>query len=150
MPGGINPWCRGCQAAHHQNTPLPDRRDYNLELRLKAFGMTVEQYRAMEAVHGGRCWLCGEFETFTNQDGSPRRLVIDHDHNCCPFDPTPQRPLCGKCIRGLCCMGCNRRVLGNVDAVGADKVFTYLAGAQTQAQAKILARGITGMSEISK
>ena len=36
----------------------------------------------------------------------------------------------GKCIRGLCCMGCNRRVLGNIDAVGADKVFDYLTGAQ--------------------
>jgi hypothetical protein len=136
---GYSSWCRDCQSVHHQSRPQADRRDYNLEVRLRAFGMTVEQYRAMEAAHGGRCWLCLEFETMTNQDGSPRRLVIDHDHNCCDFDPTPQHPLCGKCIRGLCCMGCNRRVLGSVDAVGADKVFSYLGTAQAAAQALLAA-----------
>ncbi len=130
---GHSSWCRSCQAAHASGKP--PRREYSLAYRCSAFGITVEQYRAMEAVHGGRCWLCLEFEAITCHDGSTRRLVIDHDHSCCGFDPTPQHPLCGKCIRGLCCQRCNRRVLGNVDAVGPDKVFRYLASAQDAAQA---------------
>jgi hypothetical protein len=130
-------WCRGCQHVHHQSRDVEQRRQYHLATRLKAFGLTVEQFRALEAVHDGRCWLCGEFEVLVNSDGETRRLGVDHDHSCCDFEPTPQRPLCGKCIRGLCCHRCNRQVLGNVEAVGADKVFAYLASAQAAAQAML-------------
>jgi len=132
---GRSSWCRACQASHHQAIPLEDRRRNSLASRLRAFGLTVEQYRSLEAVHGGRCWLCREFETLTNEDGSPRRLGVDHDHSCCDFDPTPQHPLCGRCNRGLCCARCNRRVLGHVDSVGLDKVVRYLSSAQELAQA---------------
>lgn len=131
---GYSSWCRDCQAVHHQNRPLDDRREYHLASRLRAFGLTIEQYRSLEAVHDGRCWLCGEFEMVT-KNGEAQRLSVEHDHSCCDFEPTPQHPLCGKCIRGLCCHRCNRQVLGNIEAVGADKVFRYLGSAQVAAQA---------------
>lgn len=127
-------WCRDCSKQHHQNRDVVLRREYHLANRLKAFALTVEQYWAMAARFGGRCWLCGEYETVA-KNGEVQRLSVDHDHSCCDFDPTPQHPLCGKCIRGLCCHNCNRLVLGNVERVGADKVFGYLAGAQAAAQA---------------
>jgi Recombination endonuclease VII len=130
-------WCKSCQSVYAGQQP--PRRDYALAYRCQAFGITVEQYRAMEALHDGRCWLCGQFEVITTKDGERRRLVIDHDHNCCDFDPTPQHPLCGKCIRGLCCQRCNRQLLGHVDAVGVQKVVTYLASAQAAAQALLTA-----------
>jgi Recombination endonuclease VII len=131
---GCVSWCRGCQRAHHLATDPELLQQQALVRRLKVFGLAVEQYRALEAVHGGRCWLCGEFEAVTKAGGIPR-LGVDHDHSCCNFEPTARRPLCGKCIRGLCCHRCNRQVLGNVESVGADKVFTYLASAQATAQA---------------
>lgn len=144
---GRGSWCKACQAVHASKQP--PRRDYALAYRCQAFGITVELYRAMEALHEGRCWLCGRFEVITTKDGERRRLVIDHDHNCCDFDPTPQNPLCGKCIRGLCCQRCNRQLLGHVDAVGVDNVVAYLTKAPASVEA-ILASGadLTGHDSI--
>jgi len=130
---GYCSWCRACQSTHAAGKP--PRYDYSLAWWCKLFGITVEQYRALEAVHDGRCWLCREFETLTRKDGTLRRLSIDHDHACCDFSPTPEHPLCGNCIRGLCCHNCNRQVLGNVERVGADRVFGYLASAKAMSQA---------------
>ena len=39
------------------------------------------------------CQLCG---------ATDRRLVIDHDHTCCP-----QEKACGRCVRGMICQPCN-------------------------------------------
>jgi hypothetical protein len=123
---GYSGWCRDCSRQHHQNRPVAQRREYGLTTRLKAFGLTVEQYRVLEAKFGGRCWLCREFETLRNPSGELQRLGVDHDHQCCDFDPSPQHPLCGRCVRGLCCFHCNMQVLGNLESVGVEKVMAYL------------------------
>jgi len=34
-----------------------------------------------------------------------KRLVVDHDHECCPDEKS-----CGKCVRGLLCNWCNRMI----------------------------------------
>lgn len=128
-------WCRSCRVAYNKTIPAEVKLERSLASCCRAAGITVEQYRLLEASHDGRCWLCGEFETVTYEDGTRQRLAIEHDRSCCNFSQTPQRPLCGKCVRGLCCHRCNRQVLGSVEAVGADKVFKYLASAQTAAQA---------------
>jgi hypothetical protein len=51
-------------------------------------------------------------------------LAVDHDHNCCPSKKT-----CGKCIRGLLCMDCNRG-LGYFrdDTARLDRAISYLGG----------------------
>lgn len=56
------------------------------------YRMTVEQYIDLFERQGGKCAICAE----------EKRLVIDHDHSCCPDKPT-----CGKCTRGLLCFKCN-------------------------------------------
>ncbi len=131
---GYFSWCRDCQARNHQNIPVETRRLRSLQSRCRAAGLSVEQYQVLASRFAGRCWLCGELETLVGEDGTPRRLSIDHDHSCCSFDQTPQHPLCGQCVRGLCCHRCNRQVLGNLEAVGAGKVFNYLAGSQAAVQ----------------
>lgn len=78
-------------------------------------GMTPEDYLRMEAEQGGVCKICGN-------DNNGRRLMVDHDHNCCPGAIT-----CGKCTRGLLCKNCNW-ALGNAkdDIILLKKMIKYL------------------------
>lgn len=59
------------------------------------FGITVEQYDALEAKQGGLCAIC------RRPCPSGRKLAVDHDH------------LTGR-VRGLLCMNCNQG-LGKFD-----------------------------------
>jgi hypothetical protein len=56
------------------------------DARFKVKGLTADHGLPME------CGLCG----------ATGRLVIDHDHTCCPGERT-----CGKCTRGFLCRGHN-------------------------------------------
>lgn len=71
---------------------------HNLKVR---YGITPDKYREMLKAQNGCCALCGI--------GSPgsyyKYFCIDHDHLCCPTHVS-----CGKCIRGLLCWQCNRRL----------------------------------------
>lgn len=69
------------------------RRERNL---VNKYGLLQEDYDRILAEQGGGCANCG----LTNDDG--RQLAVDHDHACCPGDKS-----CGKCVRGLLCVGCN-------------------------------------------
>lgn len=71
---------------------------------IRNFGITQEQYDAMELAQNHKCAICGKEET--SKDSRQvlreiRRLAIDHDHNT------------GK-IRGLLCRRCNT-VLGQLE-----------------------------------
>lgn len=54
------------------------------------YGLTEEFYVEVSKIKN--CEACG----------SPDKLVIDHDHNCCAGTPA-----CGKCYRGVLCTPCN-------------------------------------------
>lgn len=58
-------------------------------------GITHEQYDDLAARQYDRCAICGD-------DG---RLVLDHDHDCCPS--LGKQRSCGHCVRGLLCARCN-------------------------------------------
>jgi len=68
-----------------------------LDLR-RNYGMTPLDYWELLISQGLACAVCG------GTDGG-QRLAVDHDHACCP-----DRTSCGKCVRGLLCSTCNRRL----------------------------------------
>lgn len=85
---------RARATARHER--LPDERK-NTKLRL-SFGITLEEYREMEAAQGGLCAICGQPEpSFDKRTGRRRDLAVDHDHKT------------GK-VRGLLCGHCNRAI----------------------------------------
>lgn len=86
-----------------QNERSAARVDWYLRQSLKPHGLTVTEYRTLEAAQGGVCAICGRPESSagpTRRDGTParrKRLAVDHNHD------TEQRRglLCDRCNRGL-------------------------------------------------
>lgn len=132
---GLNYWCRACisvknrqyraanterirlsQAAYRASNRevLADRRLEKYRNRdrevhssrarrsaLKTrYGITVEQYQYLVEQQHGVCAICGN-----PPSGQNKRLVVDHDHSCCPT-----RETCGRCLRGLLCSPCNLKL----------------------------------------
>lgn len=81
----------------------------------RKYNMTPEDYLRIEAEQGGVCKIC-------KNDNNGSRLMVDHDHNCCPGVNTY-----GNCIRGLLCKNCNW-ALGNAkdDVEVLQKMIDYL------------------------
>ena len=75
------------------------------QLRTK-YNITVERYEEILALQGGACAIC------KSPPSIGKRLCVDHDHRCCPFDGRSSKKgalrCCGKCIRGLLCDRCNK------------------------------------------
>ena len=59
------------------------------------YRMTIEQFQKMFSDQNGMCLICDE----------QRKLIVDHDHSCCP-----EKTTCGECVRGLICHRCNTLV----------------------------------------
>jgi len=65
-------------------------------------GLTIHEWIAATVIaQDGKCYLCG--------DPLGQRLIVDHDHLCCP-----QGFSCPACRRGVACDRCNR-LIGQVD-----------------------------------
>jgi hypothetical protein len=64
---------------------------------LRRYGLTLDQYHAMQERQDFACAICGD-------DG---KLTVDHDHQCCKGNGSGKNTLCGKCNRGLLCANCN-------------------------------------------
>jgi hypothetical protein len=76
--------CRGCHLQQRRDNYDPERAKAGALRNM--YGITIDQYKAMEARQGGRCAICNEVpET---------RLYVDHDHTT------------GE-VRGLLCTRCN-------------------------------------------
>jgi len=96
-----------CRICSNENQRRYRSRNAN-RIRARRFGITEEDLDALYAVKGPSCWSCGLTET----EGQ-RRLCVDHDHTCCPWH-AQDKPLCGKCVRGLLCTRCNT-LLGTLE-----------------------------------
>ena len=91
--------CKPCYAAYFaeyrkEKPEMFQKNKRNAVVRRK--GIEPEVYDAMFAAQGGVCAACGR------ESEPTKSLRIDHDHACCPGEKA-----CGKCVRGLLCMGCN-------------------------------------------
>lgn len=91
----------------------------HLDVYRKYGGMTPEDYLRIEAEQNGACKIC-------NKDNNGKRLMVDHDHNCCPGQNT-----CGKCTRGLLCKNCNWGLGNAQDSIEIlQKMINYLKSYQ--------------------
>ena len=85
--------------------------------RLARYNLTAETYWQRVEEQRGRCAICGR-----DDPGWTKRWPVDHDHSCCPGKTS-----CGKCVRGLLCHDCNRR-LEAVETPGfVDQALAYLS-----------------------
>lgn len=123
---GRHSYCLDCHAARArkyraENSELVAERKRTIgksaELR-RHYGITLEQFESMLEEQGGVCAICG-----MTPDENGRHLCVDHDHSCC----SGRKRSCGKCIRGLLCMNCNRAIGWlNDDPALADRAAKYL------------------------
>ena len=87
--------------------------EYNRQVHISGYGITVDAYNALFEAQGGVCALCGKEESLTRK-GQVQPLAIDHDHRT------------GK-VRGLLCNKCNIKLVGIEDAEFVNKALLYLA-----------------------
>jgi len=112
---------RNATTAKWHKTHRAEEKVYRRRRALRSHGLTAEQYEELLAKQDGRCALCRCI--------SPFLLHVDHDHSCCPGTYS-----CGRCIRGLLCISCNR-ALGlfkdSVDMLKNAISYLELSGAVT-------------------
>lgn len=102
LPTGFRPECKDCYNIRRATRPskavkrTPEEiASTKLARALARYGLTTTKYLEMLETQGGKCAVCGG-------DNGGKRLVVDHDHACCPA-----RGSCGRCVRSLLCDLCN-------------------------------------------
>lgn len=78
------------------------------------YNMTLEDYDNMLQEQENTCRLCHQ------KCPTGRLLSVDHDHACCSGKAS-----CGKCVRGLLCITCNRN-LGWLERIEIKNISNYL------------------------
>lgn len=90
-PGALQGWCRECgREASRLAAP---------KIKLRQYGLTDEQFKALLAAQGGACAICGATDQGwqTWRLNGPVSLAIDHDHTT----DAVRGLLCGKCNQAL-------------------------------------------------
>lgn len=88
---GIRKKCNSCKSVKGNELKRDNR-----------YGFTPGEYDAMFILQQGLCAICHRPEKAITRSGRSYKLVVDHDHGCCPGEKS-----CGKCVRGLICRNCN-------------------------------------------
>lgn len=91
------PRCATCSRAVRQERSAARKAKYLEE----TYGITEEQYQAVLAYQGGKCFVCGK------GPGRYKRLAVDHDHALAKLHDHPEDKGCPLCIRGLLHTKCN-------------------------------------------
>ena len=116
-PDGRQHQCNECRRAAEreatQQLSPDERRDQWLR---KCYRMTLAEYDEMLLAQGSACAICR-----TEKPGGRHNVfVVDHDHSCCAGVIT-----CGRCVRGLLCVNCNRQV-GWLEGERASQLRAYI------------------------
>jgi hypothetical protein len=93
-----------------QRTTPAQRRRYALR---KYYKMTEAQFEELYQRQEGLCAICRRRV----------KLVVDHDHGCCPNSKT-----CGRCVRGLLCDRCNTGLYLLDEPLLKEAALEYLDG----------------------
>lgn len=81
------------------------------ELKLKKYGITVDQYNEMLVSQNGVCAICLKYETDTdNRSGKIRALAVDHNH----ITGEVRQLLCGSCNKAIGLLQDNPLLVKNV------------------------------------
>jgi Recombination endonuclease VII len=88
---------RNAAIAKWHKTHRAENKIYLRRRALRSHGLTVEQFQELLDKQDNLCAICRIPNRFT--------LQVDHDHSCCPGTYS-----CGRCIRGLLCISCNRAI----------------------------------------
>jgi hypothetical protein len=89
-----------------------------------------EELPAMLLRQNGCCYLC--------EEPLPDRIVIDHDHSCCPEGKS-----CRRCRRGVACDRCNRLIgVGEDSPALLRKIAGNLEAAQREVRKRVAAKPI--------
>ncbi len=98
LKDGLHSWCRSCNTSNRVEWAKenPDKVKNNrlwVNYKLRPSDL-MEKVKTQQ----NKCAIC-----YTSFDVKP--LNVDHDHKCCSGPRS-----CGKCVRGLLCNDCNRRL----------------------------------------
>jgi len=107
---GKIPWNKGLTKRYHKqhndesrrwSNNNPERRtEQALRSTLKQkYGMTLEDYRQLEKIQGGKCAICKNIPTPRVDKTGRSRARLDVDH--CHLTNTNRALLCDTCNRGL-------------------------------------------------
>ena len=118
-PNGLQGYCKACKNAMNRTSAVRHCRvPSNWKYR---YNLAEERYLEFLEKQRGTCAICEQPER-TMRNGKLIRLAVDHDHSCCPGGRS-----CGKCIRGLLCRLCNRRLSYWKDSLPLlEKAVSYL------------------------
>lgn len=94
---GTMAYCRECYREY--NSLRYDSESRRWSGIYKHYQLSKEDYETLLEYQDGVCGLC--FQPPKKEEW----LHVDHDHSCCTGPKT-----CGKCIRGLLCSHCNRKL----------------------------------------
>lgn len=80
--------------------------------RARRYSMSPQALHALYLKQCGCCYLCDD-----PLPSDLARAAIDHDHSCCP-GAQAYIISCGRCVRGIACLPCNRLIGGAQDDPG--------------------------------
>lgn len=102
-----------------EDNPSEASNHYHRSQMKLRYGITPEEYEALAAKNGGRCWICNKEQKETTASGEKRRLVVDHDHAHDKGDSAG--------VRGVLCTACNVHLVAFEDREWNTAGLSYLA-----------------------
>lgn len=96
-PGDVGSMCRECKSLHIDKPYTKRTTEIRaIKFKMRRYGITEEEYRALYTHQSGVCAVCKRAETMVIK-GSVCTLAVDHDHET-------------GTVRGLLCRKCNQAI----------------------------------------